>query len=249
MKILIFYLTIVVYTADVYNRERFSSDDEETELRTILDIEGKIDIMQRMMVKNAFEELITDARDLVQKCSPIKDFLKPIKTKFPTDFSKCSDPTPNVMMKNLVKLNFMFKNLNGIMDIDSVQYLFKNLIIQDLPTKKNSLVLGAKRCEDENSNSTEINEMTICPWITRIEIRENKYPYMVTHAVCSCVNCLHLNEPVDDVKYGCQLVYRLTPALIRNEKCNGGSFEWKPILEKIAVTCVCSRSETVLLAI
>jgi hypothetical protein len=200
--------------------------------------------------KSLMEELIMEADNLFQKCPPKQDFLHSIK--FHDDRHKnfkCSDPKPSVMMANYVNMHYLFKDLGGMFDIASVQNVFKKYINLDVPITHNQFAFGSKKCNGD-SNLTQINEMTICPWHTRIEIRHNRYPYIVTHATCNCGNCLHLTLPKFDAIYKCQPLYRLSPALLRDEKCDprGGIFEWQPILEAISVTCVCSRSDKLLIA-
>jgi hypothetical protein len=243
----IFLLTITCYDPDEETSYGLAEESEVTSDEII----NELDKLMRIKVKGLLGELITEADRLFQKCPPTKDFLNSIMIK-KSNNQKCSDPTPSVMMANLVKIQYILKDLSGMLDIAYVQDVFKKYINNHVPITKNSFVFGSKRCNDNLANLTQINEMTTCPWHTRIEIRENRYPHMVSHARCNCLNCMHLKVLKDDVKYRCQELYRLSPALIRDEHCDGdervGVYEWKPILEKIAVSCVCSRSNKPLIA-
>jgi hypothetical protein len=257
MKSLLFTVILSIFMKINANNDEFevsygSSEIDESmfEFRSLVELVNKL---ENVRVKDDINKLIIEADNLIHKCTSTKDFVKPIGIQSKKDDhakSKCFDPSPSEMMSKLVMLQFIFKDLSGVLDISSVQNVFKNYINRDISISDNPLAFGSKRCKDNYSNLTHLNELTICPWHTRIQIRENRYPYMITQSKCNCQNCLHLNTPNEDAVFKCMPVYKLIPALIRDSKCDAsvGVYKWKPILERIAVTCVCSRSKEVLVA-
>jgi hypothetical protein len=221
---------------------------------------GKIEHEMKRAVKEKektlIDDLIKEAQSIFQDCKSERGFTKPLnkfKTTAIDSKSLCQDPAPSVMLANLVKLQYIFKDLGGLLDIREVQDAFKKYINPFIPVTHQPLVFGSQACDSDDMNITQINELSICPWHANVQIRENRYPMMVSHAKCNCQHCLHLNRDAIklDAQFKCAPVYRLTPALIRDENCDPtvGVYEWKPILEKIAVSCVCSRAHKLFLAV
>jgi hypothetical protein len=55
-----------------------------------------------------------------------------------------------------------------------------------------------------------------------------------------------------DDTFACMSVNRLPTALICDENCDSslnGIYQWKPILEKISVSCVCTRVDKLFITI
>jgi hypothetical protein len=77
---------------------------------------------------------------------------------------------------------------------------------------------------------------------------------MMSQVKCNCQKCLHFNDEMKkvDANFACMPVYRLSTALIRDENCDSslkGIYQWKPILEKISVSCVCTRVDKLFISI
>ena len=193
------------------------------------------------------EDLYKNTESLFQDCKTkqINKFKTSSKSK-----SACKDPLPSVMLANFVTFQYSLKAISGILDISNIQDAFKKYINNEIPHTHDPLTFGSLKCEGNKMNATNLNELSVCPWHTTVEVRENRYPMMVTHAKCNCEKCLHLNlyETNFDEKFKCTPLYRLAPALLREDDCNSqtGVYEWKPILEKIPVLCVCSRSKKII---
>ena len=224
------------------------------EVRSFGNTEESVKRIAKLKDKKLIDNLLIEAQAIFNHCSSTGDFIKPFsKVKLNSDPKNvCTDPAPAVMLANLVKIQYIFKDLIGLLDIKEVQGAFSKYIDTNVPETRDPLTFGSHMCETKDLNLTKINEMSICPWHATIHIRENRYPMMVSHAKCNCKQCLHLKDMTikQDVNYKCMPVYRLSPALIRDENCdpNIGVYEWRPILEKIAVTCVCSRDNKLFLA-
>jgi hypothetical protein len=189
----------------------------------------------------------------------VKSILKSMKTKKiikPTNHSSngtCQDPMPAVKHGIFIKFQYIFKDLIGLMDIKDVQQAFNEFIDSSVYEAKNVLIFDSEACDVE-TNLTKINELSTCPWHTRIEMRENRYPMMMSQVKCNCQKCLHFNDEMKkvDANFACMPVYRLSTALIRDENCDSslnGIYQWRPILEKISVSCVCTRVDKLFITI
>lgn len=227
---------------------------ENVALKPFGSMEFDLKRVTRDKEKTLIDELLKEAESIFGDCKTGKEFTKPInKIKNPPDSKiTCTDPSPSIMLANLVKLQYIFKDLGGLLDIREVQDAFKKYINPYVQLTNDPLVFGSRECVNNEQNMTQINELSICPWHATIQIRENRYPMMVSHAKCNCKSCLHMSKDLNriDTTFMCTPVYRLTPALMREEHCDQstGVYEWKPILERIAFSCVCSGSRKVLIA-
>ena len=243
--------------ANILNEQMFNVDVNEglsDDKFSIL--ERNLRNLKKIREKNQLEVLIQESAKFFETCPLVFDLKKHLaitKTKPVQQFNsvnakhhvKCVDPSPAVMMGNLVRLQFIFKDLTGILDIPPVQALFQNYIKNEgIQDTADAITYGSPVC-GHSKNFSQIHEMSICPWHTKIEIRENKYPTMIANVKCNCDDCQKLSNPNEDVVYRCQAVDRLSPALVRNEYCDQttGVFEWVPILERINVACVCGRKD------
>jgi hypothetical protein len=75
--------------------------------------------------------------------------------------------------------------LKVLMDIKDVQRGLNEFIDSSVYEAKNVLIFDSEACDVE-TNLTKINELSTCPWHTRIEIRENRYPMMMSQVKCNC---------------------------------------------------------------
>lgn len=71
--------------------------------------------------------------------------------------------------------------------------------------------------------------------------RDDLYPFSRKHAVCNCENCLNLEQIG---KMGCKPIYAKLYALKRGVCRGDGEYEWKPVLEQVAISCSCSQFTT-----
>jgi hypothetical protein len=238
MKQEIFILLIICLIQIV----KIEALDEASNLR---DIDDEIKFLKGLREKKEFTNFLTKAHQHFNKSDILQAYQK---TKSNSN-SKCVDPNEEEMMINLVRLTLTFKELSGVLDLETVREIYKKVIVSDSPDTKYLILYGDTRCI-EQINSTKINEISVCPWHTTVDLRRNRYPSMVSHAVCSCDKCLGLNSNKVDKQFKCKPVYKLTPALIRDEQCNSitGVYDWKPIIEKIAVSCVCADERSIVTA-
>lgn len=205
------------------------------------------DYVENNLKKNTkdHEDLLKQAEYIFETCEK-----KPIDKFHAEPKNMCRDPPPSVLLTNLVKFQYAIKEVSGILDVSNVQDAFKKYINNFIPLKDKPFIFGSLACEDSKINLTNSIELSICPWHITMHSRDNRYPKMVTHAKCNCEKCLHLNLYPNSIdgQYKCTPVYRLVPALLREKNCDAqtGFYEWKPILEKITVSCVCSRSKTII---
>ena len=211
------------------------------------EIKDEIKLLKDAKEKTEFTNFINIARKHFGTCGILESYKKINNKVSSVKTGECADPSETDMMINLVKLTFYFKELSGVLDLDSVQEIYQHLIIQKKPTLlKNTISYGETSCYDDYSdlNMTKINEMAICPWHTKVVTRKDRYPSVVLHTVCNCEKCQRVNTENEDVAYKCQPVYKLSPALIKSHKCNTDTnvYEWIPALEKIAVACVCANT-------
>jgi hypothetical protein len=232
MTILIFTFTIIISQINcvpISNNTKILSDYELNYIKT-------------MKEKKKFQIYLENARKTFGTCSLLKSY----SDKKVSNDGKCVDPNEEEMMINLVRLTLTFKELSGVLDLYSVQEIYKDLIQNKKPKINSSQKNGESNCAKPQllNNLTQINEISICPWHTHVISRHNLYPSVISNAVCNCDNCQKINIEKEDVEYKCRPVYKFSPALIRNENCNPniGIYEWTPMLEKISVACVCANT-------
>lgn len=174
----------------------------------------------------------------------------------------CIDPNPEQLSKDLLEMNFLFKESLGILDLISIQLLYKEYIYNDSLSIKHEIPINinidAIDCNKQQKKTVvRLKELELCPSYQVEQLRENMYPSIKVIKKCSCPYCMKMNEnskvpdtdKVDkldaDVEYSCQPVTILTPALIRSE-CVNGVYKWKPILERTSVACICSQNKPVI---
>ena len=226
MKTVVFVLTILIYKQIIYGLPLSSKNEIQTE--------NDLNYIKIMREKTKFRDYIEKARNTFDSCHILDSY----KDKKISSDAQCIDPSEEEMTINIVRLTLTFKELSGVLDLNSIQNIYKDYII----TRKQK-IMNSPKCK-LLKNVTEFNEMSICPWHTHVISRQNIYPSIISNAVCNCGNCQKINTEKEDVEYKCRPVYRLSPALIRKENCNPitGIYEWTPVLEKISVACVCANT-------
>lgn len=154
---------------------------------------------------------------------------------------ECQNPDESVLLKKLEIMYTLNIGLieNGIEYNSSAQEQFKNSIVNvPIDTNHTYTTRGERNCSRfYATNWSDEDHISTCPNYFVIVEREHIYPFKRYHSVCSCSKCLHL-EGIGSI--GCQPVYTAKFALLRG-KCNGTEYEWKPVLERVAMSCSCSQ--------
>ena len=158
-----------------------------------------------------------------------------------TKASECQNPDESVLQKKLEKMYELNIGLiqNGIEYNSSAQEPFKNSIVNvPIDTNHTYTSRGERNCSRiYTTNWSSDNHTSTCPNYFVLVEREHIYPFKRYHSVCSCSDCLHM-EGIGSI--GCQPVYTAKFALLRGQ-CNGTEYEWKPVLERVAISCSCSQ--------
>ena len=97
---------------------------------------------------------------------------------------------------------------------------------------------GSRVCDINKQTKWDLNYNALCPHYFVVEVREDRYPFNRTRAVCNCENCLGLSDS-DFIKYGCLPTYYLQPVLVRGECMSNGFYNWTAKYELIANGCKC----------
>lgn len=154
---------------------------------------------------------------------------------------ECQNPDESVLQRKLENMYALNIGLieNGIEYNSSAQEPFKNSIVNvQIDTNHTYTTRGERNCSRRYAtNWLGENDTSTCPNYFVLVEREHIYPFKRYHSVCSCSECLHL-EGIGSI--GCQPVYTAKFALLRG-KCNGTEYEWKPVLERVAMSCSCSQ--------
>lgn len=153
---------------------------------------------------------------------------------------ECQNPSVKEMNKILAKMYEV--NIDGI--VQGIEYFMPlqskyndSLITINIPAEHTFEVHGETTClRTKQTKWDEIKRISTCPHYFVAVQREDMFPYTRLHAKCSCDRCIHSN---DTQNFRCQPVYVALPVLKRG-KCNpNGQFEWKPMLERVSLTCSC----------
>ena len=164
---------------------------------------------------------------------------------------RCEDPSDDGMLTAYVKMNYLFKEMQGMLDLKPVEEIFKDLIVAPKVIKNGKMLptFGNTECLEDMRNFSLINEAVLCPWHTQIEFRIDRYPRMITRIKCNCQSCFESHPHIvveylkEDLRYTCQELMKLQPALVRSEKCINGTYEWVPVLERVATACICANKQ------
>ena len=139
---------------------------------------------------------------------------------------------------------YLFHKTSGFLELDVLKIIYANIIHDKPSSKAKEVPLYSKKKTDCSKDETVFNvhDLHLCPTYQVMIFRENMFPSIITETKCSCENCQHHQDTKDDVKHICKPIKILSPALIRGICTAKGFYEWKPILEYISVSCLCSRS-------
>ena len=99
--------------------------------------------------------------------------------------------------------------------------------------------------EDKNKNNNSlIYKRSLCPWYTKIMIREDRYPPFAKEVRCACESCntknFKLNPKSPNGTYYCLPVMSPSVGLKRGICGRNGIYEWTPTIENFNVACVCA---------
>lgn len=101
---------------------------------------------------------------------------------------------------------------------------------------------GHRLCDLNKQTKWDINYSPMCPHHFVVEVREDRYPFNRTRAVCNCEKCLVLPE-TDFIEYGCLPIMLLQPVLVRGECKSNGFYEWTPKYESVPIACKCESPD------
>ena len=97
---------------------------------------------------------------------------------------------------------------------------------------------GHRLCDLNKQTKWDMNYSPMCPHHFVVEVREDRYPFNRTRAVCNCENCLGLPDS-GFITYGCLPIMLPQPVLVREECKSNGFYEWTPKYELVAYGCKC----------
>jgi hypothetical protein len=84
------------------------------------------------------------------------------------------------------------------------------------------------------------SRMSLCPTYSAVDVDVNRIPKKIVQRRCKCVNCL----PVFDSSLGSRAFSRCVPTfqyqkVLRRVGCQGGLYQYKPVMEPFVVGCSC----------
>jgi hypothetical protein len=97
---------------------------------------------------------------------------------------------------------------------------------------------GHRVCDINKQTKWDMNYNALCPHHFVVELREDRYPFNRTRAVCNCENCLGLPDS-GFITYGCLPTMIPQPVLVRGKCMSNGFYEWTPKYELVAIGCKC----------
>lgn len=159
--------------------------------------------------------------------------------------SQCTMPKEEVLRKkfaNMYALN-IDPIIDGVVYLKTAQQKYEHSIVNINITKNHSYKTeGDKECSRTQKNIFH-NEShkSVCDHHFAIVQRDDLYPFTRHHAVCNCETCLNL-ESIGSI--GCMPVYTMLYALKRGACLDNNEYEWKPVLENVAISCSCSQFTT-----
>ncbi|KAL3857124.1 hypothetical protein ACJMK2_011819 [Sinanodonta woodiana] len=86
--------------------------------------------------------------------------------------------------------------------------------------------------------------MSTCPWSFDMDYDENRTPVSLARARCSCDKCLPRSGDYNG--HGkCLPVMAFIPVVRRRCKTDANEYEYKGLLESVAVGCTCIRPKSI----
>ncbi|CAF0841680.1 unnamed protein product [Brachionus calyciflorus] len=131
------------------------------------------------------------------------------------------------------------KILDGIDSYPPIQEKYlKNIVnVTKMDPNKTYLIHGNTNCSINKQTQWRENEITICPHHF-IEIkRQDRYPFVIKHAICNCKSCLDIKS--DFLK--CLPTFIVKPVLVRQGCLSNGYYNWKRAFEYVPVSCSCKQ--------
>ncbi len=157
-----------------------------------------------------------------------------------------NNPLKHKLLKEFLSIKF-FQHLELINYLTIGEFprqQIESLSILEIPTQNNVTFdkFGTKKCNLELLAQISLDKrVSVCPWHWVIINREERYPFELPIAECSCVKCqartLYDTERVR--KSSCKQNYSLKPVLFREFSVDGQEV-WMFSLEKVPVSCSCS---------
>lgn len=234
---------------ELYKRpsDDYEIENDEPKISRVLRVDSNNEQKGDKFLKNLAEQsqifyyLYQHAGSVISKSSKKSKFISNGIVKL-----KCEDPSSSVLHNAYLRINTLFRESDALIQLPVIEEMFKNLTVSMRDINESLLPhFGNDKCADNNKNFSVDSESSLCPWHTKIEIRNDRYPYSVTRIKCNCKSCFKNFPLIEsayigyDEKFHCKEQMSLKPALMRTNKCTNGYYEWIPVLESLPTHCIC----------
>ena len=150
----------------------------------------------------------------------------------------CLNPSNEILLKHLSNA---YKR--SLLSNENSESVYKSNAISNKALNETILTThGDTRCSRTEQTKWDGNNdaISLCPHHFVEVNRTDRYPFKRLKAVCNCEGCLQLDEST----MKCLPIFMNTPALQRGRCKSDGIYEWTETIEKVPISCTCSRVQT-----
>lgn len=148
----------------------------------------------------------------------------------------CLNPSNEILLKHLSNA---YKR--SLLSNENSESVYKSNAMSNEALNNETILAthGDKRCSRTEQTKWDGNNdaISLCPHHFVEVSRTDRYPFKRLKAVCNCEGCLQLDEST----MKCMPIFMNTPALQRGRCKSDGIYEWTETIEKVPISCTCSR--------